>query len=676
MKTIRIIILINMIMLSSCVQQFGDIQDLSLKPSDDITDFDLETVSLETISVHLKSANEEPLAGILFQIWTRSPLEGGQVILKGVTDANGYFTTKYNLPTTVNQMVLSTDFIGLANYLVINREDLKDDIVIKGMVHNYDQLADELIPNASVSNEESNAISNGRVATNYQALGTFNSSGVPNYLESERDIITADMLSFINASLPEGRPVPTYHPKYIVESAQTNLVITETADVWMTFVHEGAGYRNILGFYTYPTGNPPNSVDDISVLNVVFPNASFAGSGGGLYAGDKVNIGRFSPGTTIGFALLADGWNGSITPGRHQVYSDNQLNPESTPEKRRHSVLLYDQINELFLVGFEDLNRDSGSDDDFNDAIFYISANPIEAISLENVNPIDEPVDTDGDGVNNVYDEFPEDSRFAYSYKYPGENAYGTFAFEDQWPNKGDYDFNDLVVDYQYDQYANGANKMVQLNAEFVIKAVGAGFSNGFGIQLDLNSTSVNNVIGNEIEGNLYSFNGNGTEANQSKAVIIVSDNVHQGFEGNGFINTSSSFAYQTPDTINVEIGFNSAMSLSGAGSAPFNPFIVINKDRGREVHLPSYEPTDLVDDSYFGTSDDNSIEGGLHYRSKTGLPWAMNLPVSFDYPLEKTDIRNGYNHFNRWTQSGGFSYMDWYTNKQDYRSHSHLYTR
>jgi LruC domain-containing protein len=308
--------------------------------------------------------------------------------------------------------------------------------------------------------------------------------------------------------------------------------------------------------------------------------------------------------------------------------------------------------------------------------MFYITANPIESISLENVNPIDEPVDADGDGVNDTYDEFPNDSRYAYSYKYPGENTYGTFAFEDQWPQTGDYDFNDLVVNYQYDQYANASNQMVQINAEFVIKAVGAGFSNGFGIQLDLNSSAVSNVLGNNIQGGLYTFNNNGTEANQSKAVIIVSDNVHQGFEGNGFINTSPTLAYQTPDTINVEIEFSNALTLTGAGSAPFNPFLVINKDRGREVHMPSYQPTDLVDPSFFGEANDNSILGGIYYKSKTGLPWAMNLPVNFDYPLEKTDVRDGYNHFNSWTLSGGLTYMDWYTGKLNYRTSAHLYAR
>jgi LruC domain-containing protein len=677
-KSTKYIGLILLLFFTSCMKHIGDLEELESNLDDNFSGFNLKTIALEKITITLETTNKIPISGVVFKIWTASPLDGGQVILKGITDKNGYFETDYNLASSIQEVVLETSYIGLANYLIITRQEMAQGINVSGMIHNYAFLEDHLIPNTSVNDNSDVSSPNGRMLPNYEAIGTYNGSGVPNYLESSPDIISAEMLSFINASLPEGRPVPNYHPKYIVESAQTNLVITEAADVWMTFVHEGAGYKNILGFYTYPTENPPSTVDDIITVKIAFPNASFAGSGGGLYAGDKINLGRFEPGTTIGFALLANGWNGSITAGRHQVYSDNNLNPESTPEKRRHSVLLWDESNELFLVGFEDLNRDSGSDDDFNDAIFYITANPIESISLENVNPIDEPVDADGDGVNDIYDEYPNDPRYAYSYKYPGENTYGTFAFEDQWPRTGDYDFNDLVVDYQYNQFANASNKMVKINSKFVIKAVGAGFSNGFGIQLDLNPSAVSGVIGNALStSDIYTFNSNGTEANQSKAVIIVSDNVHQGFEGNGFINTSSTLPYQTPDTINVDIEFNNPLTLSGAGSAPFNPFLVIDKDRGREVHMPSYPPTDLVDISFFGESNDNtSINEGIYFKSKKGLPWGMNLPITFDYPMEKTDVRKGYNHFNGWAESGGFSYMDWYSDKLNYRTHSHIYNR
>ena len=101
---------------------------------------------------------------------------------------------------------------------------------------------------------------------------------------------------------------------------------------------------------------------------MIFPNASFAWSGGGLYTGDKAYIGQFEAGTTIGFALMANGWkNGESTYGNHVVYSNNALNPASTEEKRYHTVLLWDDLNELFLVGFEDLNRDGSG---LNDLIY------------------------------------------------------------------------------------------------------------------------------------------------------------------------------------------------------------------------------------------------------------------------------------------------------------------
>ncbi len=668
-------LLILLIIFSSCVKQYGEL-DNPKSLEDDYSDFDMKTVTLENISVQLKTEDEQPLSGVLFKLWTDAPANGGEVIMKGITDQNGYFSAEYNLPTSIDQLILETKYIGLADYLIIPRQDIVNGIEIAGMTHDYEVLDESLIPNRSIDNG-ANAAPNGRTMANYATLGSYDKNGVPDYLEKKKDKISKELLSFINASLPEGYPVPTYHPKYIAESAQSNIVVTEQADIWMTFVHEGAGYRNILGFYTYPTDNPPSSVNDIETIHIAFPNASFKNSGGGLRSGHKVHLGEFEAGTTIGFVLMANGWNGSITGGLHQVYSNHEFNPESTPEKRRHSVLLWDESNELFLVGFEDLNRDTGSDDDFNDAVFYISANPIQAINTSNVNPIDKPEDADGDGVNNVYDEFPDDARYAYSYKYPGENTYGTFAFEDQWPRVGDYDFNDLVVDYQYNQFANATNQMVKLQSKYVVKAVGASFSNGFGVQLDLSPSAISSVTGNDVRGNMYTFNSNGTEAGQSKAVVIVSDNVHQGFGPNGFINTSTNLDYQTPDTINVDIEFANALSLSGAGSAPFNPFMIINGSRGREVHLPGYSPTDLVDATLFGEENDNSDpEQEIYYKSKTGLPWAMNLPTSFAYPIEKIDVRTGYSHFDTWAKSSGFSYMDWYQNKPNYRNDSKLYIR
>ncbi len=676
MKKNLLVLAVLVVAISSCVtSNEPKVNDDSLIATDLITTNFTNT----SINLQLKNSANEPVDGVLVKLWNQSPLANGQVIFKGITDQDGRIVSDYNLPNHLEEVVLEVGQIGMPNFLIIPADGI-DNILVNGFDHSYSYLADDLVPGQSNPDDtEGNGRSSARLAAaSLTYLSTYNSSGVPDNLEPERDVVSSELLSFINASLPEGQPVPVAHPRYLAEEAESNLIVEEQADVWMTFVHEGAGYRNVLAYYTYPTGSAPATADDLDSLVIVFPNASFAGSGGGLYTGDKVHLGTFDAGTTIGFALLANGWNGTeSTTGRHAVYSNNEYNQESTVEKRYHSVLLYDEDNELFVVGLEDLNRDGNSDDDFNDAVFYLTANPIEAINVTNVNPIDKPVDSDNDGVNDTYDEYPTDPRYAYLYAYPGESSYGTFAFEDQWPNKGDYDFNDLVADYQYRQLANGSNQMVKIEAEYVIQAVGAGFKNGFGIQMDLNPSVISQVSGNQITSNLFSFNANGTEAGQSKAVIPVTDDTHAGFEGRGFINTDESMAYQIPDTIVVDIEFSSGLTLTGAGVAPFNPFLVINQVRGREVHMPGYEPTDLVDTNYFGTvNDDTDIAAGRYYKTQVGLPWGMNLPVSFDYPVEKTAIEQAYNNFGQWAQSGGFSAMDWYVERSGYRNTDKIYQK
>ncbi|MEQ8237967.1 MAG: LruC domain-containing protein [Cyclobacteriaceae bacterium] len=658
------------ILLTGCVKEFTE--DEAITITEEVNaNFDFKTTSEENISIQLNDAFDNPISNVLVTFHQNENGEKGASFLKLVTDKNGSASTLYNLSTAVESVIVEISSLGFPHLTEVSVNDLMDGLRFKGHSHDYKEL------NMPAYDQEESSNANGRVAGfTIKTLGTYDSQGVPDYLEPS-DIITAELLEFISASLPESMPVPTYHPAFLANDAQTNVDIIKTADVWVTFVHEGAGYKNVLGFYTYPTGNPPSSVDDITEVTIIFPNVSFEGSGGGLQSGNKVRIGQFEPGTSVGFVLLANGWNGSITNGIRQVFSHEGLNPETNPDLQQHNVLLYDAQNELFLLGFEDLNRMESSDEDFNDAVFYITSNPVEAISQENVKPIDQAIDADNDGVSDIYDEFPNDINLAYSYVYPGENSYGTFAFEDNWPGFGDYDFNDLVVDYQYEQLANASNKMTELHSTFIIKAVGAGFSNGFGVELDINSSEVSQVLGSQLHGDLFSINASGVENNQTKAVIPVTDAAHYNFNTRGFVNTDTSFDYLTPDTIHVDITFSRALGLSEAGAAPFNPFIVINQTRGREAHLPGYSPTDLVDQSYFGTGNDDSKPNlDIYYRSQTGLPWGMNLPISFDYPNEKSSILTGYNHFSQWTKSLGFSYMDWYTDKTGFRNNDRIYKK
>jgi len=62
--------------------------------------------------------------------------------------------------------------------------------------------------------------------------------------------------------------------------------------------------------------------------------------------------------------------------------------------------------------------------------------------------------------------------------------GFGTLAFEDLWPGKGDYDFNDLVLDYKFEITTNSSNYINEVVGTFVIKAFGAGLENGFWISV------------------------------------------------------------------------------------------------------------------------------------------------------------------------------------------------
>ena len=234
-------------------------------------------------------------------------------------------------------------------------------------------------------------------AQNYQFLGGYTSNGTPLYLENPGDVVSAETLEMISNSLPESYPVPDYNPHYISSGYDTDVILTQAAEVWVTFISEGAGYRNVLGFYTYDVTSPSSTAPQPEDVTIIFPNASALGSGGGLLVGDKVKIGTFPAGTGIGWVLLANAWSSgssSVGYGHWQLYSNPDYNPEADPNLRFHNVLLNDPDNERVILGFEDIRRDySSCDNDFNDAVFYVTANPYEAMATTNYADVDSATD-------------------------------------------------------------------------------------------------------------------------------------------------------------------------------------------------------------------------------------------------------------------------------------------
>lgn len=406
------------------------------------------------------------------------------------------------------------------------------------------------------------------------------------------DPVEQAFLNDLNATLPEYRPIPTYHPEYLATTVPDNLQLDELCDVWVTYITEGAGWRNSVGFFTFDTNDPPTSASEIDSIKIVFPNLSNAGSNGGLYPENKVYIGRHPAGKSIGWVVFANGWNGTeVGNGDYRLYSIKELNPEANPALKKHTLLLRDGGRQSILFSFEDIRRDQSSDQDFNDGILYVKSNPVSAINTDDMPPITTTIPyTDGDGVPDNTDDYPTDPTKAFNNWYPDQNGYSTLAFEDLWPGKGDYDFNDLVLSYRFNQITNAQNKIVQVKATIISEAMGSNLHNAFAFQMPVTPAQVTSVTGIDLRHGLVTVAANNTETGQSKAVVVVYDDAYDHLPppGSGIgTNTEPGAPYVTPDTMRITIDLAEPIALSVIGTPPYNPFIIVDQNRNGEVHLP-----------------------------------------------------------------------------------------
>jgi hypothetical protein len=214
-------------------------------------------------------------------------------------------------------------------------------------------------------------------ATTYSFLGKFDSNGKPTDYLGTKDVITTSLTSYLNTTLPERTDLRKSNPDLLTTKSIADITMTQKSDVSITFVNQGTGVTDAIGFYTYPTGSAPTNANDIKNITYVFP---LAGMGTSLQAGDKVKIGTFTAGTSIGFVLLQNGWDPiakNVNNNAVHFCSNDALNPEVDPNLKKHAVLINYAPENKVLIGFEDLDRTtSNCDHDFNDVVVYATITP------------------------------------------------------------------------------------------------------------------------------------------------------------------------------------------------------------------------------------------------------------------------------------------------------------
>jgi len=179
--------------------------------------------------------------------------------------------------------------------------------------------------------------------------------------------------NIVSLKLPGGQNALINSPEYF-DNPNSSFLLENDAQVEVTFLHEGAGFKNTLGYYTYHISNPPNSIADLD-KTIIFPNSSASRSGGELIPGNTVEVlGTYPAGTVFGFYLVSYGWRNELTDGFYTQYSDWVFNENGLQQ----NLIFYDADCDAFVLCFEDILI-PGGDKDFNDVIFQVTSTPNDA---------------------------------------------------------------------------------------------------------------------------------------------------------------------------------------------------------------------------------------------------------------------------------------------------------
>ena len=424
----------------------------------------------------------------------------------------------------------------------------------------------------------------------------------------------------------------------------------ETAVV-LTALRGWTCWNSSLGYYYYRYDQAPASLKDVKVY-AVFPNTQMIWNNGSLQAspqgikeGTAVQLKyfddpeypkgkNFPKGYYIGFILACNAWNTYFTGFNSYTLTEgfyaSSTKGFSTKVNSGIDVrtAMFKDKNSNIAIAFEDFMDDQN----FTDVVFSLKANP----EITNVPPVDEDLNTTIEKT-------------------------GVYAFEDEWPKAGDFDMNDVLVQYTYQKVFNIFNEI--LSESFTFKTLynkSTVFTNGLGFILsnEGNAQSIEYFIRKENEKDFTVASGADKFTRESNAIILT-DNVK----------TNPNAEYKVP----FKYGDKNSNKKQ---ETSIDAFIYRPSKEGNrlEVHCPMKKPTSKVDTSLFGQYEDCSKPNeGIYYVSNQEniYPFAFYLSnanandiaelKNFD-KNEKKSISEIYPKFIDWAKYG--TNADWYKKK------------
>jgi len=268
--------------------------------------------------------------------------------------------------------------------------------------------------------------------------------------------------------------------------------------------------------------------------------------------------------------------------------------------------------------------------------------------------------DSDGDTIDDAADQFPCDANLSTTVYVPAQGAFGSVLYEDNWPAKGDLDFNDAVVAYNYALGYQGDpanNDLTMFTLSFDVMAAGAGRPSGLALSLPIPKANIDSVTLQTGSGAPQSLSVRAADTN---TVIDLLNDTKDNFDNIGpFVNTDPALPAQDATQYKLTVRLTSAVQVNPA-EAPFDLFFFHTDDPSREIHRPMYEGTAGMNQALFNTEADGS-SASRHFVDTDGLPFVLNIPQVPAWAKERVSVDVAYPQVVGFASSAGAQNQTWY---------------
>lgn len=243
---------------------------------------------------------------------------------------------------------------------------------------------------------------------------------------------------------------------------------------------------------------------------------------------------------------------------------------------------------------------------------------------------------------------------------YPNGN-WGTVMFEDNYPQIGDYDFNDFVASYMVEIHTYpGTSYIKTIQFYMAIHAIGAtynyiphlrirSFENSVvKLPMMVNATGMPNLDVKRFA------DGKVDDPNAGK--IVLAFNGAEDKKGQKFLNTEKGSQYIPGNKFDVTLTFaeEDQLDIEYIYADKFDIFLA-DKNRTKEIHMLGYGPAFATGKDY--ANDDYYKQAG------TNLVWGINVPNVIGHAYEKCNFLDAYPDFAKWVE-GDMNANEWYKNQ------------